>query len=94
MEALGTQVHTMTAYHPQSNGLVERTHCRLKEVLTAHGGNWIKNLTWVMFGLMNTPRTDDNLSPAQILYGTPCTFPGSILDVPEFDGQDFLDAFS
>ena len=29
-----------------------------------------------------------------MLYGTQCTLPGSILDVPEFDGQELIDAFS
>ena len=28
-----------------------------------------------------------------MLYGMTCTLPGSILDAPEFDGQDLLDAF-
>ena len=84
VEALGTRVHTTTAYHPQSNGLVECTHRRLKETLAACGGNWVSNLPWVLFVLMNTPHTDDNLSPAQMLYRTPCTLPGSILDVPKF----------
>ena len=52
--ALSTRVHTTTAYYPQSNGLVERTHQQLKEVLAAQGGDWISNLPWVLFGLMNT----------------------------------------
>ena len=29
-----------------------------------------------------------------MLYGTPCTLPGSLLDVPEFNGQELIDAFS
>ena len=28
-----------------------------------------------------------------MLYGTSCTFPGSIIDSPEYTGQDLLDAF-
>ena len=35
LEALGTQVHFTTTYHPKSNGLIECQHCRLKEALTA-----------------------------------------------------------
>ena len=27
------------------------------------------------------------------MYGTSCTFPGSIIDSPEYTGQDLLDAF-
>ena len=29
-----------------------------------------------------------------MFYGTPCTLPGSILDVPEFDSQELLNAFA
>ena len=28
-----------------------------------------------------------------MMYGPSCTLPGSILDAPEYDGQDLLDAF-
>lgn len=33
--ALGTQPYQMTAYHPQSNGLIERLHRGLKASLYA-----------------------------------------------------------
>ena len=90
---MGFRIHTMTVYHPQLNGMVEWTHQRLKEALAAHGGEWTRNLPWVLLGLRNTPREDDDLSPAKMLYGTSCTIPGSIIDSPEYTGQDFLDAF-
>ena len=40
---LGTQLHHTTAYHPQSNGLVERFHRHLKSALRARltGPNWM-----------------------------------------------------
>ena len=44
VEALDMRTHTTTTYHLQSNGLVERTHRRLKEALTARGGDWMENL--------------------------------------------------
>ena len=93
LQAMGSRVHTTTSYHPQSNGLVERAHRRLKEALSARGGQWTQNLPWVLMGLRNTPREDDDISPAQMLYGTSCTFPGSIIDSPEYTSQDLLDAF-
>ena len=55
LEALCTQAHFTTAYHPQSNGLLERQHRRLKEALTAHGGDWEQALPWVLLGIWNTP---------------------------------------
>ena len=54
LQAMGSHIHTTTAYHPQANGIVERTHRRLKEALAAHGGEWTRNLPWVLLGLRNT----------------------------------------
>ena len=84
LQAIGSRVHTTTTYHPQSNGMVERTHRRLKEALAAHGREWTCNLPWVLLGLRNTPREDNDLSPAQMMYGTSCMIPGSIINSPEY----------
>ena len=46
--------HTVTtAYHPQSNGLVERFHGQLKEGLRlqAAGAAWLEHLPWVLLGI-------------------------------------------
>jgi transposase InsO family protein len=42
-----------TADHPQSNGLVERTHRQIKDALQARlaGNRWPEHLPWVLFGL-------------------------------------------
>ena len=73
--------------------MVGRTNRRLKEALAAQGGEWTHNLQWVLLDLQNTPQEDDNLSPAQMMYGTSCTLPGYIINSPEYDSQDLLDAF-
>jgi cleavage and polyadenylation specificity factor subunit 1 len=48
-ELLSISHITTTAYHPQSNGLVERSHRRLKDSLRAMlaGPEWIEHLPWV-----------------------------------------------
>jgi transposase InsO family protein len=47
-----THIQT-TAYHPQSNGLVERFHRRLKDSLRARlaGSDWTSHLPWVLLGI-------------------------------------------
>lgn len=43
---LGVQLHHTSAYHPQSNGVVEHMHCNLKASLRAclRGPAWIEQL--------------------------------------------------
>ena len=49
-----------TAYHPQSNGMVERFHWQLKAALRARcsGADWLEHLPWVMLGLRAAPKEE------------------------------------
>ena len=78
---LGMQLTTTTAYHPQSNGLVERMHRRLKEALKARltGPDWHSQLPWVLLGLRATAKADIGASPAELVFGAPLTVPGDCL---------------
>ena len=44
---------TTTAFHPQANGMVERLHRHMKDILCARGGAgaWADHLPWVMLGI-------------------------------------------
>ncbi len=55
-----------TAYHPESNGAIERLHCRLKEALRAlaAAATWSEELPFVLLGLRAQPREDTVLSLA------------------------------
>ena len=82
---LGTELHPTTAYHPQANGLVERSHRDLKASLKCrlNGANWLDELPWVLLGIRTAPKEDLGSSTAELVYGSPLTVPGDF--VP--DGQ-------
>ena len=57
---LNIQHSPTTAYHPQSNGLVERFHRRLKDALRsrAAAADWHDHLPWVLLGIRTAFRED------------------------------------
>ena len=77
-KSLGTSLHRTTAYHPQSNGMVERLHRQLKASLTARlqGVAWIRQLPWVLLGIRAAVKEDLNCSPGEMLYGHQLRLPG------------------
>ena len=68
-KALGVQHNTTTAYHPQSNGMVERVHRQLKESLKARlaTADWPQHLPWVLMGIRNAPKEDSGRSAAELV---------------------------
>jgi hypothetical protein len=88
--------HTQTtAYHPQSNGLVERFHRRLKDALRARaaGADWFVHLPWVLLGMRTAWREDSDFSPAEAVFGSQLVLPGQFLSTPEPPSQNFLRDF-
>ena len=77
-QLFGIQLHHTTAYHPQSNGLVEMFHRHLKASLRARltGPNWTSELPWVLLGIRTAPKEDLGWSSAEMVYGAPLTVPG------------------
>lgn len=80
-ESLGVKLHRTTAYHPQSNGLVERFHRSLKTSLKARlqAHNWIDEIPWTLLGLRTAPKEDIGVSSAELVYGEALTVPGDFI---------------
>jgi hypothetical protein len=81
-----------TSYHPQSNGLVERFHRRLKDGLRARaaGPDWATHLPWVMLGVRSAWRENSSFSPAEAVYGAQPILPGQFLAAEECPSPSFL----
>ena len=78
--------HMMTtAYHPQSNGMLERFHRRLKTVLRARSSSaaWSSQLPLILLHLRATPRDNFPRSPAEAVDGAQLVLPGQLLGTPE-----------
>jgi len=87
---LGTTRQRTTAYHPQSNGVVERFHRHLKTSLKARctDSNWSQHLAIVLLGIRSTPKEDLNCSSAELVYGCPLRLPGEFFATPDTGPAD------
>ena len=85
--------HFTTAYHPESNGLVERLHRRLKESLialgTEHPEEWFWRLPCALLAIRTTLKPDIGSSPADLVFGEGLAVPGSLTNQePPSNDQD------
>ncbi|XP_070169423.1 uncharacterized protein [Polyergus mexicanus] len=65
-----------SAYHPASNGILERWHRTLKSAIICHANeNWFEILPTVLLGLRTCFKEDLNASPAEMLYGSTLRIP-------------------
>jgi len=90
---LGITHHLTTAFHPQSNGMVERAHRQLKDSLKARaaGTDWPSHLPWILLGLRSAPKDDSGLSSAELLYGAPLSLPGQPPTADESPPSSFVE---
>ncbi len=81
---LNIQHSPTTAYHPQSNGLVEWFHRRLKDA------DWHDHLPWVLLGIRTAFREDSEFPPAEAVYGSQLVLPGQFINTVESPSPSFL----
>lgn len=89
---LGAQHRPTTAYHPASNGMVERLHRQLKAAIMCYSSpHWSEILPLVLLGIRSAWKDDVQASPAELVYGEPLRLPGEFF-VPTKDvTPDFTD---
>lgn len=76
-QLMGTSRIRTTAYHPMSNGMVERFHHQLKAALTAtEEHNWVEALPLILLGIRSTLKEDIGCSAAELVYATTLRLPG------------------
>ena len=78
-KAMGTQLTMSTAFHPQTDGQLERTIQVLKDMLRAcvldYKGSWEENLPLVEFAYNNSYQASIQMAPYEALYRRPCRSP-------------------
>ena len=74
---LGVKRIRTTAYHPQSNGIVERFHRHLKTSLKSldNPNNWCEHLPLILLSLRSCHREDLKACPAELVYGQNLSLP-------------------
>src|SRR3954464_6340925 len=77
--ALGTKLNFSTAYHPQSQGQVERINQILEDMLRAcvisFGMKWEECLPYAEFSYNNSFQKSLKMAPFEALYGRKCRTP-------------------
>ena len=82
---LGIKKLNTSAYHPQSDGLVERFNRTLTDMLTncaKNGADWDTRLPYVLFAYRATVRASTVESPFLLLYGRDPRLPTELLLSP------------
>ena len=93
---MGIESHRTTAYHPQSNGKVERWHRAMKNSIRAYSDNasrtWAEDLPKILLSLRNCTRREDKPSAAQLTFGQTTRLPGDFtIEKPIISDEDNLE---
>ena len=81
-QLMGIARNTITSYHPQHNGNIERMHRCLKSSLRARllgRPNWLAELPWVMLRLRAAANLETGVSPSLLVTGQQPALPGQVV---------------
>lgn len=88
---LGIHKVNTTAYHPQTDGLVERFHRTLVQMLSKttlrNGRDWDERLPYVLFAYRTSAQASTGESPFFLLYGRDAQLPTEAVLQPTVDCQ-------
>src|SRR4051812_9325512 len=77
--SIGHRLHLNTAYHPQTDGQLERTIRILEDMLRSYivdfGGTWQDHLPIIEFAYNNSFLDSIGMAPFEALYGRPYRSP-------------------
>ena len=78
-QAMGTRLSFSTAFHPQSQGQVERINQVLEDMLRAcvisFSKKWEESLPYTEFSYNNSYQASLKMAPFKVLYGRKCRTP-------------------
>ena len=78
-DAMGTRLHFSTAFHPQTDGQLERTIQTLEDMHKAcvieFKGSWDTHLSLMEFACNNSYPFSKGMAPFEALYGQKCRTP-------------------
>ena len=97
LQSLDIKRKRSTAYHPQSNGMIERVHAVIKQTLRCLGDrfpDWQKALPTALFAIRTTVNAK-GISPTLMLYGEQVSIPGvfvnPLITFNEESDDDFVE---
>jgi hypothetical protein len=75
-ESMDSKLNFSSAYHPRSDGQIERTNQILEDILRAcalkYGKSWDKSLPYAEFSYNNSYQASIEMAPYEALYGRQC----------------------